>query len=320
MLDDLILVRLLPVRSRPPTVTQVARDIGPLFQRPPDPARVRDAVAGLRAQGAVFPGRLVPTEDGRGRALRFLGMEALPAGWTWRTLRTRALPCKVLGLPPTEAASVRLLESEDRLTARLLQQRFSLPPGASESAWTALQAVVCRELGHPDCTTLEELAAAVLSARIGSERRLSPEVARRLSPRVLLEVSGGVEALRERMLAGWADTAAPAGLEPTPAGAPPDPGSLAGEILAAARTSPTGWFGRDKVLVHHVWRAVHGRPTLPLDLDGFKQLLVRLNGAGRLVLARADLVQLMDPAELARAEIRVGHATFHFIRAGANRP
>jgi hypothetical protein len=339
MLDDLILVRLLPVRSRPPTVTQVARDIGPLFQRPPDPVRVRDAVDGLRAQGAVRPGRLVPTEDGRVRALRFLGMEALPPGWSWRTLRARALPCKVLGLPPTEPESARLLESEDRLTARLLQQRFSLPPGAAESAWTALQAVVCRDLGHPDCTTLEELAAAVLSARIGSERRLSPEMARRLSPRVLLEVSGGVEALRERMLVGWADAApAPPTVSPTvpPTATPtvmptardvppgPDPGSLAGEILAAARASPTGWFGRDKVLVHHVWRAVHGRTGpavgLPGDLDGFKQLLVRLNGAGRLVLARADLVQLMDPAELARAEIRVGHATFHFIRAGANRP
>src|SRR6185503_12513591 len=100
MLDDLILVRLLPVRSRPPTVPQVARDLGPLFQRPLDASRVREAVAGLRAQGAVTSGHLTPTEDGRDRALAFLGMEALPARWTWRTLRTRALPCKVLGLPP----------------------------------------------------------------------------------------------------------------------------------------------------------------------------------------------------------------------------
>src|SRR5687768_6418000 len=100
MLDDLILVRLLPVRSRPPTVAQVTRDLAPLFQRPLETTRVRDAVALLRTQGAVIPDRLASTEDGQGRALRFLGMEALPPSWTWRTLRNRALPCKILGLPP----------------------------------------------------------------------------------------------------------------------------------------------------------------------------------------------------------------------------
>jgi hypothetical protein len=317
MLDDLILVRLLPVRSRPPPAFRVARDLGPLLQRPLDVARVEEAVARLREQGAVTLDTLAPTEEGRARALRFLGMEELPVGWNWRTLRNRALPCKALGLPPTDPASARILESEDRLTARLLQQRFALPPGASESAWTALQAVVCRELGHPDCTTLDELAAAVLSTKMGSDRRLAPDLARRLAPRILLDVSGDLESLRERALAGLASSATDKARD-----AMADPGSLAGEILEAARASPTGWFGRDKVLVHHVWRAAHGRPVagLPVDLDSFKQLLVRLNGAGRLALSRADLVQLMDPAELARAEIRVGNATFHFIRAGANRP
>jgi hypothetical protein len=315
MLDDLILVRLLPGGRRPPMLPQVARDLSPMFRRPLDVERVRVAVDGLRARGEIAPGRLAPTDAGRARALRFLGLDALPARCTWRTLKARALPSKALGLPPADRASARVLGSEERLAARLLQQRFSLPPGAGDDLGAALQALVCRELGHPDCATLDELAAAVMSRRIGADRPLSPAVVRKQAPRVLLDVPGGIEALREQVLAGWADAAEPTLPEP----APVDDAALALEILAAARGCATGRFGLDKVLVHHVWHAVHGRPALPVDLDGFKQLLVSLNGAGRLALARADLVQLMDPHELARAEIRVGHATFHFVRSGASR-
>ncbi|MEZ4236964.1 MAG: hypothetical protein R3F59_12590 [Myxococcota bacterium] len=318
MLDDLILVRLLPRAARPPTASRIATDLGALFRDPPDRAAVESAVTALCDAGAVTAEPLGLTPAGRARALRFLGLDALPARWSWRTLRARALPSRAVGLPPASASAAKVVASEDKLAARALQQRYDLPERAGSSVRAALEALVCRDLGHPGCATLDELAAAVLSARIGAERPLSPSALRKQVPRVLLGVSGGVDALRERLVADWTDP----GEAPPEVPAVPDrrdePDAFdAAAVLAAARACTTGRFGADKVLVHHVWRAI-ARPGL--DLDAFKRRLVALNSAGGLALARADLVQLMDPDELARAEIRVGHATFHFVRAGATRP
>ena len=92
-------------------------------------------------------------------------------------------------------------------------------------------------------------------------------------------------------------------------------------MLAAARHCPTGWFGDNKVFVSHVWRQLHEEPGVPpLDLPAFKQRLVEANQAGLLTLSRADLVQVMDPADVRDSEIQYLNATFHFLLVERNRP
>ena len=58
----------------------------------------------------------------------------------------------------------------------------------------------------------------------------------------------------------------------------------------------------------------------PLDLPAFKQRLVEANQAGLLTLSRADLVQVMDPADVRDSEIQYLNATFHFLLVERNRP
>lgn len=309
MIDELILVRVLPGPSRP-SVPQLARELGPMFRRPPPAEAFRDAVSRLRAAGDLGPTGLAPTDSGAKRALAFLGLPSLPARWTWRTIRSQALPARVLGLSPTAPATKRTLGSADRLTATLLARQYGLA-GSPTTARTALEALVCKELGHPECATLDALAAVVLSRKLGSDDTLSPAVARRLAPRVLLGADK-VAGLRDALLLGWAD---PSGDTDTDTDADPVD---ADAVARAAASATTGRFGRDKVLVHHVWAALP--PARRPGLDAFKRALVALNAAGQTTLARADLVQLMDPDELRQAEIVVGDAVFHFVRADRRSP
>jgi len=335
MIEALILCRLLPEGRTRPSVPGLVRDLAPLLHRPLTAERVRAAIAALRDRGEIEGERLSVTDAGRERALAFLGLDALPPRWSWRTIRERALPSRALGAAPTSASAHRAVASEDRLAATLLARRFGLPERAGTTVRAALQALVCRELGHPGCATLDELASAVLSAKIGAERPLGAAALRKQVPRVLLDAANLAQ-MRDRLVADML------GDEPEPEPAPEpepepalaavasldeadtvdtvidavDPSALAQAVRRAATVCTTGRFGADKVLVHHVWRAL-APPGLGRDLVAFKRALIDLNAQGLVKLARADLVQLMDPGELAQAEISVGEARFHFVRGEA---
>lgn len=104
-----------------------------------------------------------------------------------------------------------------------------------------------------------------------------------------------------------------------PATAADEPGDLrtfADHTLAAARSVPEGGrFGEHKVFVSRAWDAFLARGNGAVkDLATFKERLVRANQQGLLRLSRADLVEVMDPADLARSEIQSLGATFHFVR------
>ena len=51
-----------------------------------------------------------------------------------------------------------------------------------------------------------------------------------------------------------------------------------------------------------------------MDLDGFKRALAEANNLRLIDLARADLVQAMDPEDVRRSEVQYLNATFHFVR------
>jgi hypothetical protein len=95
---------------------------------------------------------------------------------------------------------------------------------------------------------------------------------------------------------------------------PFDLDTFANTVKAVARTCPTGRFGDNKVFISHVWRQLQDQPQIaPLGLAGFKQKLVEANRENLLTLSRADLVQLMDPADVRESETAYLNAAFHFI-------
>jgi hypothetical protein len=85
------------------------------------------------------------------------------------------------------------------------------------------------------------------------------------------------------------------------------------ESLASAGRS----FGEDKVFIGDAYDEARKRGYRGA-LDDFKRELVAEHFAGRLKLARADLVGAMDPATVMRSEVPktgLGQGSdFHFIR------
>lgn len=92
--------------------------------------------------------------------------------------------------------------------------------------------------------------------------------------------------------------------------------AFAREVLSAAAACPSGWFGEDKVFISHVWERYESQPGNRVrDVDAFKRRLVEAHRANLLTLVRADLVEAMDPQDVAASETRYLNATFHFVRS-----
>jgi hypothetical protein len=104
------------------------------------------------------------------------------------------------------------------------------------------------------------------------------------------------------------------GSQPAGAQGGSQPGSLeefARRVREAAGSARSGVFGDRKVFISALWRDLSGSGAG--TLDQFKQQLVEANRRGLLRLYRADLVEEMDPAEVAASATRYLDATFHFV-------
>jgi hypothetical protein len=91
---------------------------------------------------------------------------------------------------------------------------------------------------------------------------------------------------------------------------------LADEVNRVASLVPAdGRFGQRKVFVAALFAAlqVQSLACEGCDLADLKAFLIRANRDGRLALARADLVEAMDPGMVAHSEIRHLGAEFHFV-------
>lgn len=85
------------------------------------------------------------------------------------------------------------------------------------------------------------------------------------------------------------------------------------EIVQAAVSSAPGSarYGRGNVFVYPLWKRVKAK--LGMSLEQFKHWLVHENRAHHLVLARADMVDDMDPELVEKSEISDLGAQFHFV-------
>ncbi len=315
-LAELILVRLL-TEKKSLGEKKLRTDLEPFFRRPPPVEEFADTLAGLRAAGLLTPKGQRLTDAGRQQALAYLGVADLPVRTNWRTVKARYLVPKALGLSPTSAEDAKLFGKAEKLAPLLLKRKLGLPVGTGLTLKAAFEAIACRELGFRDQTKLEELIPTLLGRAIGSPEPIGKRDAERVAPQVLLGAArGGIEGLRGVVLAGWADGAAARADRPAAPGPAEafDLEAFANTVKAAARTSPTGRFGDNKVFISHVWRQLATEPPFArLGPDGFKRRLVEANARGLLALSRADLVQVMDPDDVRESETGHLNALFHFV-------
>lgn len=238
----------------------------------------------------------------------------MPPRCNWGTLQSKFLVPRALGANPASETARKRLANRDNLAAVLLKRELKLPVGTGTTLRAVFEALVCREAGFPDETSLDNLKLAVLSQMAGSGSKLDMNTLAKNLPYVLLNATGkGTAGLRAFALRRWLS----AKLETDGRKEEREDFDLpafARTVLAAARDCPTGRYGDNKVFISHVWRRLAGEPRFAgLGPDRFKQRLAEANTANLLTLSRADLVSVMDPADVRESETPYLNAVFHFI-------
>lgn len=326
-LAELILVRLLPA-AKSVSVRDLRSALARFFRQPPSSETVNEVITALRHSGLLARGRGTRLSDeGRARAEKYLG---LPAGSkaSWATIQAKYLLPKALGLEPG-SAEANSLSASSTLVPRLLKRTLGLPAGTRDTLSAVLEAYLCQQLGFPAESELAAVTGGIFARAIGSADRVTKKQAMKVIPNQLLGAkSNAADDVRAAVILRGLSGDAPTVLTPTsrssatPVHQPePQPDEtfdledFANTVLSVARKSPTGRFGDNKVFISHVWRQLADEPRFArLGPDGFKAKLVEANRADLLTLTRADLVQVMDPAEVRESETAYLNATFHFIR------
>ena len=331
LIGQLVLVRLLPGGDRGVTQKMVAKDVGQLVAHRSSGASWTEnldrVLAHLEAESALFrpkKGQCLLTPKGRQQALEFLGIEQLAPKTTWATLKKKELLARLLGLPVPTGESGRRFALDTGLKAALLKQCLAIPIGEDfPTLPRASEALAWKLLGFDSLChqkfTLKAVQNVLLSRALNGERVADPKkgvdllLAKEIGARSAKDVRAAAMRLGlDRALS--ADPSEPAGA--TVDGHPSlDLGSFAERVVSAARSSPTGRFGDNKVFIAHVWRGLRHDPAIGLmDLPSFKQRLAEASHARLLDLSRADLVEAMNTEDVRESELEHYGATFHFIR------
>ncbi len=292
--------------------------------------RIDQALAGLVAAGLVQRPLLVRktervylTASGRTAILGTLGLDHLPPKTTWDKLKKTYLAASALGLPTPKAQAAKLFGGDPGFKAALLKVKYDLPLGDFPTFDQAIDALAWTLLGLPAGRKFDVKAVktALIRRALGDDRALEAKPdpkkeAAKLLAKALGARQSGKDELRLSALRHWIDgeAGAPASLPVAPTD-DLDLEAFARRVVEAARSSPTGRFGTNKVFVAHVWQALCDEPAIAaLGFDGFKTRLSEANHARYLDLSRADLVEAMDPDDVRLSEVSYLGATFHFVR------
>ncbi|ADO71361.1 hypothetical protein [Stigmatella aurantiaca] len=287
-------------------------------------AQLDQSLASLETDGLVQQTArkgLNLTAEGRQQAVEALGVERPPKGLTWKQLRLKYLTAKSLGLSPS-AANVARLGSADGLRAVLVQKQSGLGEPGTRSLAQVRDALCWKQLGVDSDKpfTLTAVQSFLLGKVLQASREVSPAQAlQQLAARSVGARRTGAESLRLAALQSWLIPTQETGPDPEPPTTGSEPpaidseealSSFAERVLHTARSATSGRFGEDRVFISHIWRAMQ-HPGL--DEQSFKNRLIEANQKRLLSLSRADMVELMDPADVAASETRYLGATFHFI-------
>lgn len=313
VLQQLLLARLLAAGKRPLPFSQVRTALGGLCRDLPLSPSWSEQLEGVQrqciAEGYLRERPLELTELGREACIQFWGISpsSLPAARGWQHLVRKVIVPRLLGVP---AGAFDVQDPGKALRLLVLKRRFGLPDSLRTEK-QVLDALAWRELGIE--TTVPFSAKAVIArCRLQTERPLQGAAV--LQHLVRSEL---VPSERDWFLAvlrsGLAELATPAGEVSAPAPSV-ELADFARLAVEAARQSRTGQFGDHKVFLSHVWRQMQADPRCSdLTEEQFRAQLVEAHRQQLLVLGRADLVERMDPQDVAESEVRYLNGRFHFL-------
>ncbi|MCP3064262.1 hypothetical protein LXT21_36360 [Myxococcus sp. K38C18041901] len=268
------------------------------------------------------------TSAGLNRVLQFLRLEQLPKGLTWKKLKATYLLANSLDITPSKATLTRLNDADGVRAAVLARHHPEV--GEGEPSLSQIRdRLLWRQLGVETERpfSLSAVQAHLLGKMLDTEVKNPRKAVEQLAARAAGATRADAEILRLTLLRQWFlpeqppaptrdagsapnRTSAPA---PTRAPAPPPTAlveSFAAHVLSVARALPTGRYGRDKVFISHVWRALQPEWS---NREAFDAALLEANRSQHLSLTRADLVSAMDPKDVAESEVHSYGARFHFV-------
>jgi hypothetical protein len=306
---DLLLLRLLPQTRKPLVRSKVREALDPFLPGRLSAEAFNDLVDQARSDGLLANG-LRLTDAGRARALAILGLDAMPPRLQWRTIQSRYLTPLALGLPVPTPGEKSL--SGDQIKVQAMARQLGLSVRRTASVQNLMTALVGKDLGFPDETDWKRMLRRALSRWLEStEVMTAKEIQKQFPLKVLDLPAARSNKLQARLIR---DYLARRPADPVPAETTFDLAAFAATVRTAARHCPTGRYGENKVFINHLHRYLRDEPSFPpLDLDAFKARLAEANAAGLIELARADLVQDMDPADVRDSEIRRLTGLFHFV-------
>ena len=337
---SLILVRLLPA-ARSPGPKRVRDDLSRLFQHRYAAAQWNtvfgEALGQLEQWGLLTSKPLRLTVEGQQQALQFLGLDSLPPGLNWGTIKKVYLPMLALGIPVASQQARTRLKGVDALRGEILRRHYELPIDACPSLRQAVEALAWQQIdpgSQRKAFNKDEVIAFLLGRLIGLERGMKLDQLRnQVVARAVGARNNSADELYDatvRTLIDRLATRAPTAPDPVTSGqdtqeAVAQPGArrqpfdldgFARQIARAARQAePSAHFGENKVFISRIWQQLHAQPPFrEMQIDDFKARLAEANHRGLLELSQADLVEAMPPGEVAESETRYHNAIYHFVR------
>jgi len=274
-----------------------------------------------KAGAPALPYRLTPA--GGSALCSAFGLSSAP---TWTQVRNEHLPSLGLGLSPGSAAA-----SEARSSVTMTMVRMKLKMPKDSSLTEICDSLLFRKLGFKmSKITLAELRARLLADALDvSEITTAKNVAESAVKSWLATDDATKQSLSAALARDWVsgqvnhwlDGAAPAavaGGAKVPDSVPLVAVSLDTLADAVHEALPLigsdGRYGSEKVFVSAVWHGLaKERRVAGMTFDSFKRSLVQAMRAGKVRLARADLIGAMDAKLVSDSEILDNGSTFHFV-------
>jgi len=271
------------------------------------------------------------TAAGTAHALVVLRWGQRPKRCSWGAVQKRLAEVLICEAPFVATPDHRTsAPAACSLVAGILRQTLALPVSAQATTTQLADAMLARALGLASSQplTLTRLRTHVLQQELGRQHRMEaplPKLIQTLAAKQIgasrAEPSQLQNAILQRYLrpAAAEPTGVAASLTASPATWQPTADFADHVREAARRAPPTGYFGTDKVFINHVFHSYcerygeyYGETKAP-DFATFQQALLTAYRKNELMLMYADLVEAMNPRDVAESRTLYLRQPLHFV-------
>lgn len=274
--------------------------------------------------GAPHSGRYVLTQAGQFRVEQFLPYRAL-SGRSWHDVKISDLTAKALDLQSPSGKILNGLKSIDGLRGVILKRHYHLPIRADIPSIAQLRSAL-------SVYALEKTYEVPLAQKFGMGNRVSEKLGLFLVSRLLkrpryvksfskllsLLTAQSVEAeksdanhLRQNVLRRLVRNEESEGQ----GGEAKDLQDFACAVNKIAQNMATGWPGRKRAYISHVWQVLQDEKTIwKMSENEFKTKLADAHRAGHLSLTIADLRDRENIADVQASQTKYKNSEWHLIR------